>query len=612
MYLTVGILKPGEKRALGASRLNVRRIVLTDTLYYDIVIVGSGIAGLRAALEVKRTFGDKVSLALISKIQLMRSHSVAAEGGTAAVLYPEEGDSFALHTWDTIKGADFLADQDAVWLMVKLLPEEIRQLERWGMPWSRRPDGRIAQRPFGGHSFPRACFAADKTGFFEMQTLYSRLVGYDNWDRYDEVYVTSILIEDNEFKGVTAIDMKTGEFLVFRARAGIIATGGVGRIYKFTTYSHTVTGDGQAMALRAGIPLKDMEFIQFHPTGLVPSGILITEGARGEGGYLINKNGERFMKKYAPEKMELAPRDVVSRAEMTEILEGRGFKDPVSGLEYVLLDLRHLGEERINERLPAVREIAIKHAGIDPVSEPIPVRPVAHYSMGGIHTDKYYRVLNIEDKWVKGLWAAGEVSCASVHGANRLGSNSTAECLVSGRIAGRQAAQYVMKLKEQGAPEPKPSEKLIEKEEKRIFDELLKHESGSVTVYEVRAKLRETMDKYVYVFRDESGLKKALQTILELRKEMRNVYPSDKSRIYNTDLITVLETQNMVDVAYTVIYGALLRTESRGAHYRIDYPKRDDDNWLKHTLVYMTSNGGLEVTYTPVRITTWKPIARKY
>jgi len=585
---------------------------LTDTLYYDIVIVGSGIAGLRAALEVKRAFGDKLSLALISKIQLMRSHSVSAEGGTAAVLYPEEGDSFALHAWDTIKGADFLADQDAVWQMVKLLPEEIRQLERWGMPWSRRPDGRIAQRPFGGHSFPRACFAADKTGFYEMQTLYSRLVGYDNWDRYDEVYVTSIIVEDNEFKGVTAVDMKTGEFLVFRARAGIIATGGAGRIYKFTTYAHTVTGDGQAMALRAGIPLKDMEFIQFHPTGLVPTGILVTEGARGEGGYLINKNGERFMKKYAPQKMELAPRDVVSRAEMTEILEGRGLKDPVSGLEYVLLDLRHLGEEKINERLPAVREIAIKHAGIDPVTEPIPVRPVAHYSMGGIHTDIYYRVLNLEGKWVKGLWAAGEVSCASVHGANRLGSNSTAECLTSGRIAGRQAAQYVMKLKEQRAPEPKPSEESVKREEKRIFDMLLKHESGSATVYEIRAKLRETMDRNVYVFRDESGLKKALQTILELREAMKKVYPSDKSRIYNTDFITVLETQNMLDVAYAVTYGALLRTESRGAHFRTDYPKRDDENWLKHTLAYMTADGKLETTYIPVTITTWKPIERKY
>ncbi len=585
---------------------------MVETLYYDVIVVGSGIAGLRAALEVKRVAGDRVSLAVISKTQLMRSHSVSAEGGTAAVLYPEEGDSFALHAWDTVKGSDFLADQDAVWLMVKLLPEEIRLLERWGLPWSRREDGRIAQRPFGGHSFPRTCFAADKTGFYEMQTLYGRLVGYDNWDRFDEVYVTSIIIEDGQFKGVTAIDMRTGEFLVFRARAGILATGGAGRIYKFTTYAHTATGDGLGMALRAGLPLKDMEFVQFHPTGLVPSGILITEGARGEGGYLINAKGERFMKRYAPQKMELAPRDVVARAMMTEIKEGRGFKDPVSGLEYVLLDLRHLGEEKINERLPAVRELAIKHAGIDPVSEPIPVRPAAHYTMGGVHTDKYYRALTVDGRWVKGLWVVGEAAAASVHGANRLGSNSTAECLVSGRIAGRQAAQYVLKTKEMGVPDPKPSEEAVRREEKRVFDMLLKHESGSATVYEIRAKLRETMDKYVYVFRDETGLKKALKIIAELREQMKRVYPSDKSRIYNTDWTTVLETQNMVDVAYVIVYSALMRTESRGAHYRVDYPYRDDKNWLKHTLAYMTADGKVETTYIPVTITTWRPVERKY
>ncbi len=585
---------------------------MVDTIYHDIIVIGSGIAGLRAALEVKRTAGDRVDVAVISKVQLMRSHSVSAEGGTAAVLYPEEGDSFALHAWDTVKGSDFLADQDAVWMMVKLLPEEIRLLERWGLPWSRRPDGRIAQRPFGGHSFPRACFAADKTGFYEMQTLYSRLVGYDNWERYDEVYVTSFIVENGEFKGVTAIDMKTGEFIVFRARAGIIATGGGGRLYKFTTYAHTATADGHGMALRARIPLKDMEFVQFHPTGLVPSGILITEGARGEGGYLKNNRGERFMAKYAPQKMELAPRDVVSRAMMTEILEGRGFKDPISGLGYLHLDLTHLGEEKINERLPAVRELAIKHAGVDPVTEPIPVRPAAHYTMGGIHTDIYYRVLTVEGKWVKGLWAAGEAAAASVHGANRLGSNSTAECLTSGRIAGRQAAQYVLKTREMGVPEPKPSQESIAREEKRVFDYILKHESGDTTVYEIRAKLRETMDTYVYVFRDEAGLKKALQVIQELREKYKRVYPSDKSRVYNTDWTTVLETGNMLDTAYIVVYGALMRTESRGAHYRTDYPKRDDVNWLKHTLALLDADGKPFTSYIPVTITTWKPIERKY
>ena len=297
---------------------------------------------------------------------------------------------------------------------------------------------------------------------------------------------------------------------------------------------------------------------------------------------------------------------------MTEILEGRGFKDPVSGLGYVLLDLTHLGEEKINERLPAVRELAIKHAGVDPVTEPIPVRPAAHYTMGGIHTDIYYRVLTVEGKWVKGLWAAGEAAAASVHGANRLGSNSTAECLTSGRIAGRQAAQYVLKTREMGVPEPKPSDESVSREEKRVFDYILKHESGDTTVYEIRAKLRETMDTHVYVFRSGEGLQKALQTIRELREKYKRVYPSDKSRIYNTDWTTVLETGNMLDTAYIIVYSALMRTESRGAHYRIDYPKRDDENWMKHTLAILTADGKPQTSYIPVTVTTWKPIERKY
>jgi succinate dehydrogenase / fumarate reductase flavoprotein subunit len=348
-----------------------------ESVEHDVVIVGSGIAGLRAAVEIKRVYGERVSVGVISKVQLMRSHSVAAKGGTAAVLYREEGDSFSLHAWDTVKGSDFLADQDVVWLMVKLAPEEMRLLEHWGMPWSRRPDGRIAQRAFGGHSFNRALYAADRTGFYEMQTLYNKLLEYDGWERYDEWFVTNINIEEGEFRGLYALNPRDGNIYLFKAKAAIIATGGAGRIYNFTTYSHSVTGDGLAMAFRAGLPLKDMEFVQFHPTGLVPSGIQIAESVRGEGAYLINSKGERFMARYAPQRMELAPRDIVSRAIMSEIMEGRGFKDPVSGLEYVLLDLRGLGESKINEEYPDVREIALKHAGIDPVEEPIPVRPVA-------------------------------------------------------------------------------------------------------------------------------------------------------------------------------------------------------------------------------------------
>ncbi len=580
-----------------------------ETIEHDVVILGTGIAGLRAAIEIKRKYSDKIDVALISKIHIMRSHSVSAEGGTAAVLYPEEGDSFALHAWDTVKGSDFLADQDAVWLMVKLLPEEIRLLEHWGLPWSRRPDGRIAQRPFGGHSHNRATFAADKTGFYEMQTLYNKLLEYDNWERYDEWFITNIVVEDNQYKGVYAINMRDGNLYYFKSKAAIIAMGGGGRLYNFTTYAHTVTGDGYAVAFRAGVPVKDPEFIQFHPTGLVPSGILITEGARGEGGYLINNKGERFMLRNdcAPTKGELAPRDIVSRCEMKEIIEGRGFKDEVSGLGYVKLDLTHLGEEKLNERLPAVREIAIRYAGVDPAEEPIPVRPVAHYTMGGIHTDKYYRVLNEDGIWIRGLFAAGESASASVHGANRLGSNSTAECLTSGRIAGMLAAEYALRTPD--APTASPERHA--QEESWVFG-LLKRESG-VPSYEIRRQLRNTMGEFFYVFRTGDGMREALSRIIELRKLLRTqMYVEDKSRIYNTDLQAALEAINMLDAALMAVKAGLNRTESRGAHYRFDYPKRDDENWLKHTLVLRNGEDDVRITYTPVTITTWKPVERKY
>jgi len=580
---------------------------LPEWLDYDVLVLGSGLAGLRAAVEVLRR-SPGLSVAVLSKVQLMRSHSVAAEGGTAAVLYPEEGDSVGLHAWDTVKGSDFLADQDAVWLMAKLAAGEVRLLEHWGMPWSRRSDGRIAQRPFGGHSFPRACYAGDKTGHFEMQTLYGRLAGMDGWERFDEVYVTSLLVEEGVFRGAVAYDLRRGEMLAFRARAGIVATGGAGRLYRFTTYSYSSTGDGLAMALRAGIPLKDMEFIQFHPTGLVPSGILITEGARGEGGYLLNAKGERFMKRYAPEKMELAPRDVVSRAIMTEIQEGRGLHDPASGLDYVLLDLRHLGEERLNERLPAVREIAIRHAGIDPAEEPIPVRPAAHYTMGGIHVDRYYRVLDAEGRWIRGLWAAGEAAAASVHGANRLGANSTIECLVSGSLAGRQAALYATRHRGDALHAPRGE---VEAEEKRVFDRLLGSETGPSS-YEVREEMQEIMDRYVYVFRSRRGLEAAAARLRRLKRLAGALGARDRARIYNTDLVAALETANMLEVAYTVAVSALARTESRGAHFRVDHPARDDQNWLRHTLAVRGPGGEVELGYTPVRITTWRPVERRY
>ena len=347
-----------------------------ETLSHDIVIVGAGIAGLRAAIAAAES-SNKIDVAVLSKVYPIRSHSVCAQGGTAATL--REGDSYDLHAWDTVKGSDFLADQDVVELFVKQAPREVITLEHWGCPWSRTPKGKINQRPFGGHSFPRACFAADMTGLTEMHTLYGRAIVQENITFYDEWFVTSIIVEDNIAKGLTAIELRTGEMQALRTKAIVMATGGYARIYEFTTFSHTATGDGMAIAYRAGIPLKDMEFVQFHPTGLVPPGVLITGGARGEGGYLINAEGERFMKCYAPERMELAPRDIVARAETTEIQEGRGLEGTYGS--YIALDLRHLGEEKINERLPLIRDVAIKLGGVDPVEEPIPIKPAAHYSM---------------------------------------------------------------------------------------------------------------------------------------------------------------------------------------------------------------------------------------
>jgi len=580
-----------------------------ETIYHDVVVVGSGIAGLRAAVELKRRYGDKLNVGIISKVQLMRSHSVAAEGGTAAALYPQEGDSFALHAWDTIKGSDFLADQDAVWNFVKLMPEEILLLDHWGMPWSRRPDGRIMQRPFGGHTFPRTTMAADRLGHAAMRTLYNKLLQYDGWERYDEWFVTDFIIENNVYKGLFAINLKDGKLYMFRSKAAIIAMGGLGRLYPFTTYAHTVTGDGMAAAYRAGLAIKDPEMVQFHPTGLVPSGILITEGARGEGAVLRNKNGERFMARYAPKFLDLAPRDVVSRAIYMEYLQGRAFIDEASGMPYVLLDMTHLGEEKINEKLPNIREIGIRYVGIDPVEEPLPVFPAAHYHMGGIATDIYYRVMTPDGKWVKGLFAAGEAAAASVHGANRLGGNATAECLVSGRITGMLAGEYALKVGEPSSPEPD----VAKKEEDFVWG-LLKRESGTPS-YQVKKRMHDIMMKDFYVFRDGTNMSEGLSELLKLRDSfLTSVYIEDKGTIYNTDLVAALETYNMLQDAVIVAAAALNRTESRGAHYRLDYPKRDDVNWLKHTIAVkdVSTNLGVSFTYQPVTLTTWKPVERKY
>jgi len=572
---------------------------MSEIISHDLLVLGSGLAGLRAALEASITSGGRIDIALVSKVQLMRSHSVAAEGGTAAVLRQEEGDSLELHAWDTVKGSDFLADQDVVVRFVENAPEEILHLEHWGIPWSRRPDGRIDQRPFGGHSYPRATYAADKTGFFEMQTLYDTLTRYNTVTRYDEWFVTSILTEEGKFRGLSVLDLATGELHVLLGKALIIATGGAGRISGFTTYSHSVTGDGIALAYRAGIPLKDMEFFQFHPTGLIPTGILMTEGCRGEGGYLVNNKGERFMERYAPSKMELAPRDIISRAMMTEIAEGRGFRG-VYGLDYVHLDLRHLGAERINERLGMIRELAMKFVDVDPVYESIPVRPVFHYTMGGIHTD-----INGATP-MKGVWAAGEAACGSLHGANRLGTNSTAECLVWGKITGAEAAKYVAEFE----GELKAPKEAVARAREFLYQDLLKRD-GKESVYQIRQELQKNIDANLGVFRTGEKLKKGLEKMQELKERYKRVSVRDKSRVYNVDLMYSLELGFMLDVAELAIKGALMREESRGGHARLDFTERDDENWLKHT-IYTYSTEGPQLDYSPVDISIWKPVERKY
>jgi succinate dehydrogenase / fumarate reductase flavoprotein subunit len=567
---------------------------LLEKLAHDVTIVGAGIAGLRAAIAAAES-SSKIDVAVVSKVYPVRSHSVCAQGGTGAVL--REGDSYDLHAWDTVKGSDFLADQDVVESFVRKSPAEIVNLDHWGLPWSRTPDGKINQRPFGGHSFPRACFAADMTGFHEMHTLDAKAKTYDNVAFYDEWFVTALIIRDNVAVGLTAIELKTGKMSELKTKAIILATGGHERIYEFTTFSHTATGDGMTMAYRAGAPLQDMEFVQFHPTGLVPPGVLITEGSRGEGGYLINSQNERFMKRYAAEKMELAPRDIISRAEQTEINEGRGLEGPYG--PYIALDLRHLGEEKINERLPLIRDVAIKLGGVDPVKEPIPVRPAAHYSMGGIKAN-----MKAETP-IAGLYASGECSCMSLHGANRLGTNSTAECLVFGAVSGEEAAKHALSHEFRELSREK-----VQEEEKRIFDDILGR-NGDERVPVIRDEMRRLMNQKVWIFRTGKELESALRGIRSLKQRFKDITVEDKGKQFNTGLEGALQLDFTLDLAEVTIVSALARTESRGAHSRLDYPKRDDANWLKHTVARFTVDGP-KLEYAPVTITKWPPVARTY
>ncbi len=560
---------------------------LDNMFRHDIIIVGGGLAGLRAALAACDS-----DVAVISRVHPLRSHSVAAQGGINAAL--GSNDRWEDHAFDTIKGSDYLADQDAVEVLCRDAPRRVIEMEHLGTLFSRTEDGKIAQRPFGGAGFPRTAYAEDRTGHALLHTLYEQAL--KNGIRfYEEWLVIRLVASDGKCCGVVGYNIANREIAGFRAKAVIFATGGYGRIYRRSTNSIINTGFGCAVAYRAGAMLEDMEFVQFHPTTLFGTNILITEGARGEGGILINKNGERFMERYSPHSLELAPRDIVARAIQTEINEGRGFDGG-----YVNLELMHLGNEKIRERLPGIRQIAMDFASVDPIKEPIPVQPGQHYSMGGIASDK-----NCETA-ISGLYACGECSCISIHGANRLGGNSLLETIVFGKVAGENARDYARKI---SFDMQDVIEKAIEEEIKRISG-LLDKKEGEAS-FTIRDELKTVLDEKVGIFRDEMNLSLALEKIKELERRFKNVYVRNKMTIFNQELVNVIELGGMLDIAHAICMGALARKESRGSHYRLDYPERDDVNWLKHTLIWLTPDGPV-IDYKPVNIMLHKPKPREY
>jgi succinate dehydrogenase / fumarate reductase flavoprotein subunit len=552
-------------------------------------------AGLRAAIEV----GAQTDTALISLVHPLRSHSGAAQGGINASLANMEGgkdDNWERHAFDTVKGSDYLADQNAAEILAQEAPERIFELENWGVPFSRTEEGKIAQRPFGGAGFPRTCYAADKTGHVIMHTLFEQAVKR-KIKVYTEWIALALVVDDGTCRGLIALELITGRVEAFKAEAVILATGGAGRIYGHSTNGMIVTGSGMAIAYQAGVPLKDMEFIQFHPTSLYGTNILITEGARGEGGYIVNNRGERFMERYAPQAMELAPRDIVARSIQTEIEEGRGFANA-----YVHLDLRHLGRERILERLPGIRDICMDFAEVDPIEKPIPIQPGQHYTMGGIDCNKD------GEAELGGLFAAGECACVTTHGANRLGGNSLLDTVVFGKRAGEKAAQFV-RGKEGAQAGDEAVLEALEKARGKIAR--LMEADGGENHNALRAQMREMMMEKVGIFREGKAMAEALAGVKELQERYCKARITYKGTKFNLDLARCLELEGMLELAEVIVSGAIARSESRGSHYRLDYRERDDENWLKHTIAHRTPQGP-QLSYRDVVITRWKPEARKY
>jgi fumarate reductase flavoprotein subunit len=577
-----------------------------DRFNCDVLVVGGGGAGLRAAIAVAETH-PRLRVAVISKVYPMRSHTVSAEGGAAAVI--KSGDSLDEHAYDTISGGDWLNDQDAVEAFVKEAPLEMLQMEHWGCPWNREPDGHVAVRPFGGMKAERTWFAADKTGFHMLHTLFQTTLKYDGIQRYDEWFVTRLLVDEGRCQGVVAIEMATGHIQAITAKAVILCTGGCGKIFPFTTNANIKNGDGMALAYRAGAPVKDMEFVQYHPTGLPFTGILITEAARAEGGWLLNKDGYRYLQDYdlgKPEpkpvlrSMELGPRDRLSQCFVKELEKGRTLEGPYGN--YVHLDLRHLGEQVIDKKIPFVRELCLKYENIDPVKEMIPVRPVIHYMMGGISTDIGAATP------LKGLYAAGEAACVSINGANRLGSNSLTEILVFGARAGKAAAAFAAGQREAGSAVMAQAHD----EERRLQERFLQKTGGKERIATLRGEMHKIMEESAGIYRTESTLQAAAGKLRGLQERFSDVSLDDHSHTFNTELTAALELSYMLDLARAIVQSALERKESRGSHQRTDYPQRDDERFLAHSLAYRTDDGTPRIEYKPVTITRWPPGKRVY